>query len=199
MQAHLTTGGLGDVQLKTLGRWPAWLRSVGDTTGPLQANRGGLKRLAVNRTTQHCLRGQKPEGPGVYGPTPDTPNRSLAMELRPLGFILGGRPATPGTAISGRTVNHGARADAHQPAQAGTGTTHGAATRAPTPIAGGTTPRIPQDIGPCERDLLFENQPPPSCATRNPPPPVFDWRRQEKRWGIASISAQHWGRWIAAT
>ena len=44
-----------------------------------------MKRLAVNRTAQHGLRGEKPEGPGVYGPTPDTPNRSLAMELRPLG------------------------------------------------------------------------------------------------------------------
>ena len=30
----------------------------------------------------------------------------------PGSHILGGRPATPGTAISGRTANHGARADA---------------------------------------------------------------------------------------
>jgi hypothetical protein len=30
LPSHLTKGGLGDVQLKTLGRWPAWPRGVGD-------------------------------------------------------------------------------------------------------------------------------------------------------------------------
>ena len=65
LQAHLTTGGLGDVQLKTSGRWPAWPRRVGDSTVPLQANREGLTSRTGESNGAALPPGSKPEGPGV--------------------------------------------------------------------------------------------------------------------------------------
>ena len=133
------------------GRWPAWLRCVGDIRAP--SSKPCFSERAyptppcctVKRTAQHCLReiNRRVRGPDRKGPRhaePVTGNGAKASWVVPLECRQQLLRPSPG-----QTVRHGARADAQSLIAAiSTGTTHGVTSCAPLLPRGGETTSIPQ-------------------------------------------------------
>ena len=139
------------------GRWPAWLRCVGDIRAP--SSKPCFSERAyptpscctVKRTAQHCLReiNRRVRGPGRKGP--DTLNRSLAMELRPPGL-------SPWSVASNSCGHHreersdtGRVQTRNSCREAAPGTTHGVTSCAPLLPRGETTSIPDSNAGPNEQ------------------------------------------------
>ena len=142
---HLATGGLGTrPSSRCQGRWLAWPCVWGTRLRPckqiVSAGRGRMRPLpagAVKRTASGIASEVKSEGPGPDVTGLDTLNRSLAMELRPLGLPpLGASIQQLQSPHRDKRSVHGARVDAQSCSNAAPGTTHGVTACAPSPDLG---------------------------------------------------------------